>query len=203
VDDDEGLIDRLRAGDHDAFGDLVDRYHSRIIRLARSFVDSRAVAEEVAQDTWLAVMRGVDRFEGRSSFRTWLFQICVNRARSTAKHEHYAETADRRAPTVDPDRFGSGGQWSLPPTHWTEAVEDRMEAVALMPWVKRAIEELPHGQRQVVTLRDSEGLSSTEVCQLLSISEGNQRILLHRGRARIRAALEDALRGGGGSATAQ
>ena len=193
---DEELVDRMRAGDDRAFAELVERYHTRIVRLARSFVARRELAEDVAQETWIAVVRGVDRFEGRSSLRTWLFRICVNQARSTGKREQRIVPVDPSQPTVEPNRFGHNGEWVRPPAPWTDAVDDRMQAAALAPLAQRAIEDLPEPQRQVVTLRDAEGLSSREVCDVLSISEANQRVLLHRGRARVRSYLERELKGG-------
>ena len=157
-----------------------------LLRLARAYVPSRAVAEEVVQDTWLGVMRGIERFEGRSSFKTWLFRILVNRARTTGEKERRVAPG----PTVDPSRFGENDAWVDPPAPWTDEVEDRLTAVATVTRIKAALQELPPGPRQVVLLRDVDGLSSSEVCEVLSISEGNQRVLLHRGRARIRALLE-------------
>jgi RNA polymerase sigma-70 factor (ECF subfamily) len=193
---DEDLLDRLRAGDEVAFAELVERYHTRLVRLARSFVANGEVAEDVAQETWLAVVRGIERFEGRSSLRTWLFRICANRARSTGAHEHRMFSADPQEAAVDPDRFDPGGAWASPPADWVDAIDDRLEAAVLAEHARRAIDELPERQRQVVTLRDVEGLSSKEVCEVLSISEANQRVLLHRGRSRIRSALEHKARGG-------
>ena len=193
---DEELLDGLRAGDEVAFAELVERYHARLVRLARSFVASGEVAEEVAQETWLAVVRGIERFEGRSSLRTWLFRICANRARSAGEREHRMVSAERQEAAVDPDRFDPSGAWALPPTDWADAIDDGLEAAVLAEHARRAIDELPEQQRQVVTLRDVEGLSSKEVCDVLSISESNQRVLLHRGRARIRSILENETRRG-------
>jgi RNA polymerase sigma-70 factor (ECF subfamily) len=193
---DDELIDRVQAGDGGAFAELVVRYHTRLVRLAGSFVARRDLAEDIAQETWIAVLRGVDRFEHRSSPRTWLFAICVNQARSTGKREQRMVPVDASLPTVDPDRFGRDGAWALPPAPWTDAVDDRLQAAALAPMAQRAIDDLPDPQRQVVTLRDAEGLSSHEVCEVLSISEANQRVLLHRGRARVRSYLEREMKGG-------
>jgi RNA polymerase sigma-70 factor (ECF subfamily) len=193
---DEDLLDRLRTGDEVAFAELVERYHTRLVRLARSFVANGEVAEEVAQETWLAVVRGIERFEGRSSLRTWLFRICVNRARSIGAREHRIVSAERQEANVDPDRFEPSGAWASPPTDWADAIDDRLEAAVLAEHAHRAIDDLPEQQRQVVTLRDVEGLSSKEVCEVLSISEANQRVLLHRGRSRIRSVLEQQARGG-------
>ena len=193
-DSDVELLTRLRAGDESAFAALVERYHPSLVRLARSFVPNDAVAEEVAQDTWVGVIRGIDRFEGRSSFRTWLFRIVANRARSTGVRERRTVPAGSGdEPGVARSRFDAGGQWSDPPSAWTDDVEDRIVAGSLSSTVWEAIDALPEGQRQVVMMRDVDGLTSEEVCDLLGITEGNQRVLLHRGRSRVRAAVEDAL----------
>jgi RNA polymerase sigma-70 factor (ECF subfamily) len=180
------LVERLRAGDEDAFAAVVRAHHGALCRLARAVVGSGAVAEEVVQDTWLAVVRGVDRFEGRSSLRTWLFHILVNRARTTATRER------RSDPGIDPDadRFDHTGVWSSPPVPWSDQVEDRVVAEQVSAAVRALLDDLPDTQRQVVVLRDVEGLSSRAVAELLGVSHGNQRVLLHRGRARLRAALE-------------
>lgn len=190
--DDVSLVDRLRDGDEEAFVALVERYHVALVRLARAYVPNQAVAEEVVQDTWLGVMRGIERFEGRSSFKTWLFRILVNRARSTGERERRSVPLDvgDHEPAVDPARFNAGGTWAEPPAPWTDEVEDRLTAIATVERIRAALEELPPGPRQVVLLRDVDGLSSAEVCTVLSISEGNQRVLLHRGRSRIRRLLE-------------
>lgn len=189
--DDAELVTRLRAGDEDAFRFLVERYHSSLLRLAQTMVPSRAVAEEVVQDTWLGLLRGIKGFEGRSSLRTWLFHVLVNRARSTGAHERRPTTGTTAGPTVDPSRFGPQGNWADPPVPWPEEVDDRLVARQLADRIRPRIGELPELQRQVVTLRDLEGLSAPEVCSLLDISEGNQRVLLHRARARLRSMLEN------------
>ena len=183
------LLDRLRAGDEEAFAELVRAHHASLCRLARTFVGSGAVAEEVVQDTWLAVVRGVDRFEGRSSLRTWLFRILANRARTTATRERRIESG----PDPDADRFDGNGVWSTPPVPWSDLVEDRVAAEQLATAARELLETLPDAQRQVVLLRDVEGLGAAEVSALLGLSDGNQRVLLHRGRARLRAALEGKL----------
>jgi RNA polymerase sigma-70 factor (ECF subfamily) len=189
-DDDAALLEQLRAGEEQAFVVLVKRYHNRLTRLALTFVPSPEMAEDVAQETWLAVVRGVGRFEGRSSLRTWLFQICANRARSLAAREQHLASMGRPELAEDPGRSGSGAGWSSPSQHWADAVDDRLEADELAVQVLRAIEELPELQRQVVTLRDIEGLPSLKVCEVLSLSGPNQRVLLHRGRSRVRRALD-------------
>ena len=186
---DEDLLRRLRAGDESAFATLVEQYHAPMIRLATAYVPSRAVAEEVVQETWLGVVRGIDRFEGRSSLKTWLFRILVNRARTAGPRER------RHVPlgvgeTVDPDRFQADGQWAVPPAPWTDDVDGRLDAADVVGRVRELIDALPDGQREVVLLRDVEGLSSADACSILGVSEGNQRVLLHRGRARVRRMLE-------------
>jgi len=191
---DDDLLRRLRSGDESAFEELVDAYHSSLVRLAQTFVASRAVAEEVAQDTWLAVLKGIDRFQARSSLKTWIFRILANRARSTGAREQRTTPVDTSdEASVDRRRFDAGGAWSDPPAHWSDEVVDRLASGPLVARVRAAVSELPESQRAVVTLRDLEGLSSKEVCEVLEISEANQRVLLHRGRARVRARLEDEL----------
>jgi len=190
-DEDKALLEQLRAGEEKAFVVLVERYHHRLTRLALTFVPSLEMAEDVAQETWLAVFRGVGRFEGRSSLRAWLFQICANRARSWAAREQRLASAGRLELAAAPGRPGFGDGWSSPSQHWAEAVDDRLEADELAVYVLRAIEDLPQLQRQVVTLRDVEGLPSLKVCEALSLSEPNQRVLLHRGRSRIRRVVEE------------
>lgn len=204
---DAALVAALRGGDEGAFRGLVLRHHAALVRLARASVASQGVAEEVAQDTWLAVIQGIDRFEGRSSLKSWIFAILVNRARSRAARERRSVpmsslggAAGDDGPAVDPDRFVQpgrrwGGHWSSPPVPWEPA--ERLLAQETRGVVAGAIDRLPAMQRVVVSLRDIEGWSSEEVCLLLEISEGNQRVLLHRGRARVRAALEDHLSGEG------
>ena len=192
--DDAELVARLQAGDEAAFETLVRRYHTSLLRLAETMVPSRAVAEEVVQETWLGVVRGVARFEGRSSLRTWLFHILVNRARTTGARE--ARRAPSRAewvPAVDPARFGTDGAWVDPPTPWPDDIDDRLSATALADRVRGHLPDLPEQQRQVVVLRDIEGLDAPEVCRLLEISDANQRVLLHRGRSRIRRILDGEL----------
>jgi RNA polymerase sigma-70 factor, ECF subfamily len=205
MEDERELIDRLRAGDEAAFVLLVHRHHATMLHLASSFVPSLTVAEDVVQDTWLGVLRGLGGFEGRSSFRTWLFRILVNRARTAGARERRTVpvgTADAigdagagrdRGPAVDPSRFTGSGQWLAPPEQWVEAAEDRLRAGQLAGRIRSAIGELPDRQRAVVTLRDVEGLSSAQVCQVLEITEANQRVLLHRGRSRVRQVLESEL----------
>jgi RNA polymerase sigma-70 factor (ECF subfamily) len=189
VDTDVDMLARLRSGDEDAFVTLVGRYQQPMLRLARSFVPSQAVAEEAVQDTWLGLVRGIQNFEGRSSFKTWLFRILVNRARSAGTKEHPAAPTEALH-AVDPARFTTEGQWVDPVDRWIEESEQRLDAAAWSPILKSALEDLPPRQRQVVLLRDVEGLSHEETCAVLGISVGNQRVLLHRGRSHLRGILE-------------
>ncbi len=201
--EEESLVDALRRGDDLAFVALLDRYQPSLIRLATVYVRDRAIAEEVVQETWMAVWRGLDAFEGRASLKTWLFRILLNRARTRAARESRsvplssleACDADSFEPAVDPARFRGPDdpRW---PGHWLVAPsvddlpEQRLLADELVENVRAAIAVLPSAQREVVTLRDVEDLPSEDVCGLLGLNEGNQRVLLHRGRSRIRAALE-------------
>ena len=189
------LLTRLRSGEEGAFVSLVQRYQEQMLRLAAGFVPSRAVAEEVVQDTWLAVLRGLDAFEGRSSLKTWLFSILVNQARTTGSKEQRSVPVPDPEPAVDPARFDASGAWADPPERWIEAAEDRLEAGKLAGRIRVLIDELPARQREVVLLRDVEELTSDEVCSVLAISDGNQRVLLHRGRSRLRELFDDEFRG--------
>jgi RNA polymerase sigma-70 factor, ECF subfamily len=193
VETDADLLGRLRNGDEEAFVVLVSRYQGIMLQLATSIVGSRAVAEEAVQDTWMGVVRGIDRFEGRSSFKTWLFRILANRACSAGSRE-FQTVPLAASHTVDPARFDTGGNWIDPPESWVEESERRVDASRHLPVLKAALEELPPRQREVVILRDVEGLSSEETCAVLNVSHGNQRILLHRGRSRLRDALESVVR---------
>jgi RNA polymerase sigma-70 factor, ECF subfamily len=186
---DDELLAKLRAGDEAAFVALVESYQPSMLRVASSFVPSRAVAEEVVQDTWLGVLRGLEGFEGRSSLKTWVFRILVNRARSAGAREPRTVAIEDEGLLAD--RFTAAGDWREPPAFWTEEIEERLAAPAMAARICQQVDNLPDAQRQVVTLRDVEGLSSSEVCELLGITEGNQRVLLHRGRTRVRAMLED------------
>ena len=186
VDDEVELVDRLRAGDESAFVALIGRYQPRLLRLAEATVGSRAVAEEVTQDVWLAVVRGVERFEGRSSLATWLFHILLNRARSAAGREQRAGRPDEG---VVEDRFDKSGAWVSPPEPWADQVADRIVAEHVASRVQELLPLLPDQQRQVVVLRDLEGLSPGDVAELVGVTDANQRVLLHRGRARLRQLL--------------
>lgn len=182
---DAALVDRLRSGDEAAFVELVRTYQPRLLRVAESTVGSRSVAQEVVQDTWLAVVRGVDRFEGRSSLKTWLFRIMLNRARSAGTRE---QRAGRPDDTVE-ERFDASGAWATPPEPWADRADDRIVAEDMSRKVHALLPQLAESQRQVVLLRDVEGLSPREVSELLGVTEGNQRVLLHRGRTRLRELL--------------
>ncbi len=183
-------LERLCAGDEQAFVDLVGRHHDAMLRLARTFVPSLAVAEEVVQETWLIAVRGLAGFEGRSSVKTWLYRVLINRARSARVREHRHHPIGDPDRAVDRSRFDRDGRWALPHEHWVDDLEDRLRAGELSEPIRTALDELPVLQRNVVTLRDLEGMKSVEVCELLNITQGNQRVLLHRGRSRMRLALE-------------
>ena len=189
------LLGRLREHDETAFVELVEAYHTRLVRFAQTFVSSGPAAEDVAQDTWVAVIKGLERFEERSSLQTWLFRICANRARTRSGIDYRLLPIGAPGATVGPDHFDSKGAWIDPPEPWPD-IDDRLAAATLAPLALAAIDGLPEPQRQVVTLRDVEGLSSQETCEVLSISEANQRVLLHRARTRVRAAIAPASRGG-------
>jgi RNA polymerase sigma-70 factor (ECF subfamily) len=194
-DEDGELVKLLRAGDEQAFVTLVSRHHASMLRLAGSFVASPAVAEEVVQDTWMGVLRGIDGFAGHSSFRTWLLRILVNRATSTGVRERRSIAVGDAGPVVDRARFDASGAWMSPPQHWVEDSDDRLLAQGLADQIQSALGGLPPRQREVVMLRDVDGLSSHEVCEVLEISDANQRVLLHRGRSHLRQALESELGG--------
>ena len=183
------LLSRLRSGDEEAFVMLVARYQQPMLRLARSMVPNQAVAEEAVQDTWLGVVRGIERFEGRSSFKTWLFRILVNRARSAGSHEHPMPRSSRSTPST---RSASTPRANgpIPSTAGPRRATTVSTPPRGLPILKSALDELPPRQRQVVMLRDVEGLSDDEACDVLGISAGNQRILLHRGRSRLREILD-------------
>ena len=191
------LVSRLRDRDEEAFRELVRAHHGSMVRLARAFVQSAATAEEVVQETWLAVLQGLDGFEGRSSLKTWMFSILANGARTRATRdsrmvlftEMGEEEPGERA--VEPSRFLPSGSWRDPPLPWDpDSLEERAASAQLLEQVRNAIEELPEGQRAVVLLRDVEGCTAEEACNILGLSETNQRVLLHRGRSRVRRALE-------------
>jgi RNA polymerase sigma-70 factor (ECF subfamily) len=190
------LIDALRAGDERAFEQLLDLYGPSLLRLAQTFVRTRAAAEEVVQDTWIAVLRGIDRFEGRSSLKTWIFRILVNTAKTRGARDARSIPFSALAgdePAVDPERFfgphdpATPGAWATPPREWPE---EQLEAKELRALIDATIADLPPLQRQVITMRDVEGFTAEETCNALELSESNQRVLLHRARNRVRRALE-------------
>jgi RNA polymerase sigma-70 factor (ECF subfamily) len=202
--DESALVERLRAGDRAAFADLLDRHGGPLLRLARSFLKSEALAEEVVQDTWLACLDGLDGFEARSSLRTWLFTILANKARNRSAREGrsvpWSALGDHGegASTVDQERFQADGQWREAPGRWTEEDPERLALGAeTRAAIESAIAALPALQRSVITLRDVEGLEAEEICKLLEITLMNQRVLLHRARVRVRRALETHLAGAG------
>jgi RNA polymerase sigma-70 factor (ECF subfamily) len=203
--DDLQLVAALRRRDERAFVALIDRFHPSLVRLALTYVHNRAVAEEVAQETWQGVLEGLDRFEGRAGLKTWIFRILTNRAKTRGQREGRAvpfsalagpdEEAERPdVPAVEPDRFRAEEPWR---DHWVSAPrpwEGAPEAHLLRKETRRVVEEavatLPPGQRDVIVLRDVEGCSADEVCAIVGVSEANQRVLLHRARSRVRRALE-------------
>src|ERR671911_1326917 len=200
--DDERLIAALSRGDADAFATLIDRHSPAMIRVATAYVPSRAAAEEAVQETWIAVMGGIDGFEGRSSLKTWIFRILTNvamragaRERRSMPFSALAEAEDTGEPSVEPDRFLRAdhalfpGHWAIMPARWPTP-EEGLLAGETREVIAAAIAELPKAQRTVLALRDVEGWSSEEVCEALEISAGNQRILLHRARSWVRNAIE-------------
>jgi RNA polymerase sigma-70 factor (ECF subfamily) len=196
--DDTELLEQLLNGDERAFVELVSRYHEPLARVARYYVSNDASAEDVVQDTWIAVLRGLERFEGRSTLKTWLFRICVNRARTTGTKEHRTIPVDVMAAeaSVSPSRFNKGGMWIDPPAPFTDAIDDALVNGPLVHLVHASIARLPATSRAVVTLRDVEGLTTADVAELLELSEANVRVILHRSRAKIRSEVEEAVREG-------
>jgi RNA polymerase sigma-70 factor, ECF subfamily len=199
--DEEALVDRLRAGDAAAFEEVVTAWSPLMLRVARAHVSTGASAEEVVQEAWLAVIQGLGRFEGRSALRTWVLRILINIAKSRGAREArtvpWSAMGENGGPTVDPARFrGAGEDWA---GHWTPAgtpraweplPEDAVLSAEIRALLVTALDTLPERQRAVVSLRDVHGLSAEEVCDLLGLTSANQRVLLHRGRARVRAVLE-------------
>jgi RNA polymerase sigma-70 factor (ECF subfamily) len=163
-DPDSELVRRLRAGDEGAFAELAEKYQGAMLSMAQGYVPSRAVAEEVVQDAWVGVLRGIHGFEWRSSFRTWLFRILVNRAISAGTRERRSVPVDDMGHVVDASWFDASGSWQVPPEPWADQVDDKVIAAKIAARILTAVNELPHRQREVVTLRDVQGLSSGEVC---------------------------------------
>ncbi len=200
--EDHELVQRLREGDESAFVELIDRYGATMLRVAQMYVRDRATAEEVVQETWLAVLNGIDRFEGRSSLKTWLFRILTNRAKTRGERDGrvlpfsaLAGASAEDEPSVDPDRFlgpdsPHPGAWAAPPRAWPQ---DKLIERETLNVIDMAIGKLPEAQREVILLRDVEGWTPMEVADALEITDGNERVLLHRARSKVRAALEEYL----------
>jgi RNA polymerase sigma-70 factor, ECF subfamily len=199
------LLARLRAGDERAFETLVERHYPTMLAVARHCVSSRAVAEEVVQEAWLGVLQGLDRFEGRSSLRTWILRILVNKAKTRgardARTVPFASLASvGEEPAVDPARFRGPddpfpGHWRAYPGNWQRLPEETLAERETLDVVLATIHQLPPPQRLVITMRDIQGCDAAEVCEALDVSEGNQRVLLHRARNKVRSALERQLDG--------
>ncbi|MBI4673813.1 MAG: sigma-70 family RNA polymerase sigma factor [Chloroflexi bacterium] len=202
--EEQWLIESLRNGDEAAFALLLERYQVALTRLARMYVSSREVAEEVAQETWLGVLQGLDRFEGRSSLKTWIFTILINCAKTRGQRESrsipfsamWNGDAEPYEPAADPERFlppdhpETPRHWVSFPNNWDTIPEEYLLAQETRAYIEDAIETLAPNQRAVITLRDVEGWTSSEVCNVLGISETHQRVLLHRARSKVRRALE-------------
>jgi RNA polymerase sigma-70 factor (ECF subfamily) len=194
--EDARLVEGLRAGDEASFVELVHMYGPAMLRVAQMYVSSRAVAEDVVAEAWLGVLKGIGRFEGRSSLKTWLFRIVANTAKTRGMREARSipfsafDDDTGRGPTVDPMLFTRNGHWGIPPRAWPE---DRLVAKETLAVIADAIERLPPSQRAVITLRDVEGWSAEEVRNAFDLTETNQRVLLHRARAKVRRALEQYL----------
>lgn len=201
--EDHRLLAALRGGDEQSFTAIVTRYHEMMVRLAMAYVPSRAVAEDVAQEAWLGVLQGLDRFEGRCSMKSWIFTILTNRARTRGQREgrsapfsSITAAGGENESAVDMDRFfstgqnGTAGRWVSQPTNWDEMPEERLMGSEVRAVVTAAVEGLPQSQQAVITLRDIEGFSAEEACNVLGITETNQQVLLHRARSKVRRAVE-------------
>lgn len=200
--DDAALVRRVQGGDRAAFAGLVRRHGGALLRFTRLFVREESVAEEVVQETWMAVLEGLDGFEGRASFKTWLYRILANRARTRAVREGRSVPfsalveADGDERGVRPERFDAAGRWRDPPVGWTDETPERLALDAETRGVMAAaVAALPPAQRAVLVLRDEDGLETAEICNLLGVTVTNQRVLLHRARTRVRQALEAHVRG--------
>jgi RNA polymerase sigma-70 factor (ECF subfamily) len=193
VDDDHALLELLRAGDEAAFRALVARHDGALRRVALTFVRTPSAADDVVQETWLGVVHGLSAFEGRSSLRTWIFSILVNRARTRAVRDArsvpFSTLEQDDGPAVEPAAFGADGRWTSAPARLECDPETSLLSAELREHLLRAVDELSPAQRAVITLRDLVGVSSEEVCELLELTEVNQRVLLHRARSRVRSAL--------------
>lgn len=202
--EEEELVEALRAGDETAFATLVKAHSPVMRRIALGYVSSAAVAEEVVQEAWLAFLTSLERFEGRSSLKTWILRILIHTAQKRRLQEGrckpfsaFSEEGDDQ-PSVAPERFLDSterwaGHWASSPRSWDELPEDRVTSQETLAVVSRSIAGLPPNQRAVIELRDVQGWDCQEVCGLLHISEGNQRVLLHRARSKVRQVLEDHL----------
>src|SRR3954465_9101644 len=195
---DAEIVAALKRGDESVFADLVDAYSPGLLRMARMFVRGRAVAEDVVQETWIAVLRGIERFEGRSSLKTWIYRILINTAKTRGQREArsipFSAAVSADEPSVDPDRFLSAdhrfaGGWMLGPSEWQTPEEELLQGET-RDAILEAIEQLPESQRVVITMRDVEGFPPEEVSEALGITDGNQRVLLHRARSKVRRAIE-------------
>lgn len=207
VQDERALVEALRKGDETAFTTVLNRYHTPLLRLARVYVPDQAEAEEVVQETWMGLLQGIKRFEERSSLKTWLFRILMNRAKTHAQRQGRSipfsslpgADDEQAGGWIELDRFLPldhpqwPGGWKSFPQSWDEVPEERLLSLETFNHIERAIQELPPAQREVITLRDIEGWTSDEVCNFLGISQANQRVLLHRARAWVRRALEQYL----------
>ncbi|MEX2245680.1 MAG: sigma-70 family RNA polymerase sigma factor [Dehalococcoidia bacterium] len=211
VSDDVAVLARLRAGDEAAFAELIDRYNAALLRTAQTFVHDRAVAEDVVQEAWIGLLESLDRFEGRASLKTWIFRILINCARARLRKEGRTvpfsslfEEEESDEPAVPGRRFFPGwfprvgGHWREPPQPWEGSPEEQALSAETRSCIERAVAGLPAVQRGVITLRDVEGLPAEEVCNLLDLSDTNQRVLLHRARSKVRRALEEHFREAGG-----
>lgn len=193
-------IAALKAGDEQVFADLVRRYQPMMLRVARMYVKTQSAAEEVVQETWLGVIRGLDRFEGRSSLKTWIFRILINQAKTRGVRDQRStpfsslgDGDETGGPAVDPSAFGADGWWNAHPGAWSDLPEERLFGKETIAAVRDAIAELPERQQEVIVMRDLLGLDGDEVSEALGLTAGNQRVLLHRARAKVRAALEKEL----------
>jgi RNA polymerase sigma-70 factor (ECF subfamily) len=202
------LVEALRRGEEAAFITLMERYHTALLRLAQLYLPERSLAEEVVQETWIGVLHGIRQFEGRSSLKTWIFRILMNRAKTLAQREGRSipfsalpgSGEEDDEPTVVPERFlpadhpRAAGHWVSFPPRWEDLPEERLLSLETRGRIQQAIEKLSPTQREVITLRDIDGWTSEEVCDFLNISQANQRVLLHRARAQVRQSLEDYLK---------
>lgn len=203
VSDDSSIVAALRAGDQETFRNVVARFNPGLVRLARTYV-SAELADEVVQETWIAVVRNIDTFEERSSLSTWIYRILLNKVRTLAKREAkivpfaaMGHTGDGNHPAVDPERMlhptDGPGHWANTPPRWENLPAERLESREVLDMIIAAIAALPAAQREVIELRDIQGRSAEEVCNTLGISSVNQRVLLHRARVAVRAMLEEYL----------